>query len=194
MNVSCRDHTTKPVANNSEYKELLKALGEHLRSLEEDDETESQGSDVQHAGPPGESDEMDDQANPFSYGPSTLEERNTSPTLVEQEENGDPDPNWLPIFAFDSTPHKELLEDLRQAAVAELAYTNRKVTEENANLRRQNQEYKEEREEKSKKSKFKTNRDAVKKEGDSSGAKPPTPGGSTPEHRPKPGHVQVVLP
>lgn len=74
---------------------------------------------------------------------------------------------------------------MRQAAIAELAFTNRKVREENANLRRQNQEYKEERKEESKKSKFKTNRDAVKEERDSGGAKPSTPGSSSPEHRPK---------
>jgi len=87
-------------------------------------------------------------------------------------------------FAFETTPHKEYMKVWHDAALDELARTNRKVREENAALTRQNLEYKKEKDG-GKKSKFKTDRDAVKEEEDSSGEKPPTPGCSTTEYRPK---------
>jgi len=183
ITVSCRDPAVRPVLNHPDYKEVLEALVEYHAGPEASGDTGSETSDVHSTGKKGGPEGIYELEDGFPLAGAIR-----TPEWIKPDGDGTPDPPWTAIDdldILDSTALQMHGENLRVGAVEELALTNRKVTQENTDLRRQNQKYREEWEEVNRKSTFKTNRDAVKEERDSGGAKPSTPGGSTPEHRPK---------
>lgn len=70
-----------------------------------------------------------------------------TPEWLKPEEDRTLGPAWVPLEVLDSTALRVHEENLRLGAVEELALTNRRVTQENTDLRRQNQKYRKEREE-----------------------------------------------
>jgi len=98
------------------------------------------------------------------------------------------DLHWTPTASpgiLDSTTIRRHEENLQAGAIAELALTNREMVRENADLRRENIQYRQEWGEGSRKKSGKTNRNAVKEEWETGGEGPSTLGRRGPELRPK---------